>query len=329
MTGACPRRCRCSPSSGCSPSGSFPAARRGGWAQEGIDGQQLIELETGARGALIQLLGGVALILTFVATWLQISDTRKTTDRTLALTSEQQVSERFTRAVGQLQSPRVEIRIGGIYGLEAVAAESPERRAAIVQVLLSYLRRHHAGDADDFEPQGRLLSFNPVCGSVISRNVKDDAQAALSVVVRFADAARPLYQLRRMVLSNVTIDPTSPSAPGADFRRADLRSTALIQAHLVRSRFDGASLEGTNFTWACLRGASFAHATSDRLVTFVGADLTGADFTGARLRNVDLRSADLRGARLPKDPSFLSEAAKDQCTLLPGRPVPAVCRQHP
>src|SRR3954452_24807704 len=104
-------------------------ARR--WAERGIGGKDLVELETGARGALIQLLGGVALILTFVATWLQISDTRKTTERTLKLTSSQQISQRFTQEVEQLNSRRAEIRIGGIYGLESVAAESPSRRPAI------------------------------------------------------------------------------------------------------------------------------------------------------------------------------------------------------
>src|SRR6266511_834052 len=49
-----------------------------------------------------------------VATWLQISDTRKATDRTLRLTSAQQETERFTRAVEQLGSDRVEVRVGGI-----------------------------------------------------------------------------------------------------------------------------------------------------------------------------------------------------------------------
>src|SRR5688572_9514884 len=73
----------------------IPRRQARGWADRGIAGKALVELETGARCALIQLLGGVALILTFVATWLQISDSREATERTLALTSAQQVSERF------------------------------------------------------------------------------------------------------------------------------------------------------------------------------------------------------------------------------------------
>ncbi len=187
-------------------------ARR--WSERGIAGKDLVALETGARGALVQLLGGVALILTFVATWVQITDTRKASERTLTLTSSQQISERFTQAVGQLQAPRVEVRIGGIYGLESIAAESPPRRAAIVQVLLSYLRQRHAAAGFGLDDPEHAHPTNPVCGPVISRNVVDDMQAALSVVVRFADAARPIYQLRRLSLANVRIDPRSPRAAG-------------------------------------------------------------------------------------------------------------------
>ena len=297
------------------------------WAERGIAGKDLVELETGARGALVQLLGGVALILTFVATWLQISDTRKTTERTLELTSSQQISQRFTEAVKQLDSERAEIRIGGIYGLESVAAESSSRREAITQVLMSYLRRQHPNTgSNDIDVGPSAHSMTPVCSSAISRNVVDDMQAALSVVVRYAGSARPTYQLRRMLLANVRIDPPTPQAPGADFRGADLRFTSFAISYLKRSRFDGASLEDTGFTWACLQEASFRGAKSVRGVSFKGADLRGADFTGARFNSVDLRSADLTGARLPKDGSMLEAARKDGCTQLPGKP-PTGCTQ--
>jgi uncharacterized protein YjbI with pentapeptide repeats len=155
---------------------------------------------------------------------------------------------------------------------------------------------------------------------VISRNVVDDMQAALSVVVHYAGAARPTYHLRRMLLSNARVDPPTPQAPGADFRGADLRLTSLALSYLKRGRFDGASLEDTGFYWACLEGASFRGATSARGVSFEGADLRGADFTGARFYSVDLRGADLTGARLPKDGSMVENARTDGCTQLPGKP---------
>ena len=151
------RRARCD----CAVRGlAHPRRQARRWAERGIAGKDLVALETGARGALIQLLGGVALILTFVATWLQISDTSKTSERTLDLTSSQQVSQRFTEAVAQLGSKRAEIRIGGIYGLESVAAESPSRRTAITQVLMSYLsRRHPYKGSGDFDAGPQAHSF--------------------------------------------------------------------------------------------------------------------------------------------------------------------------
>jgi len=116
-------------------------ARR--WAAQGIEGQELAELENGARTTVVQVVGGVALILTFVATWLQISDTRKATDRTLRLTAAQQETERFTRAVEQLGSDRVEVRVGGIYGLQQTAEDSRQRRSAVAHLMLAFLRSQH------------------------------------------------------------------------------------------------------------------------------------------------------------------------------------------
>lgn len=300
------------------------------WAEAGITGKDLAELETSARGTIVQLLGGAALILTFAATWVQISDTKETTDKTLELTSSQQESERFTQAVTQLESPRPEIRVGGIYSLESVAVESPRRRSPIVQVLLAYLRqRHETEDGDHTEPYDSLPPRNPVCGPIITRDGADDMQAALSVITRFATAARPRFKLTRLDLHDFRADPKDLRGLGADFRGTDLRYSYLAQVHLINARFDGAILEGTNFRWACLRGASFVGASSRRGVSFVGADLTGAKLSGSRFDNIDLSGADLSGTGLEPNSPELKGATINSCTRLPWRQrLPANCEQH-
>lgn len=110
------------------------------WA---IEGKELADLENSARSTVVQIVGGLALLPTFAATWAQITDTRTASNKTLGIAADQQVTERFTRAVEQLASAQVEIRIGGIYGLEGVARESAARRSAIAQILMSYLHQHH------------------------------------------------------------------------------------------------------------------------------------------------------------------------------------------
>src|SRR5215210_8526615 len=74
----------------------IPKRQARAWERAGIKGSELAELENSARGTVVQLIGGVALILTFAATWAQIADTRRATDETLDLTAVQQENERFT-----------------------------------------------------------------------------------------------------------------------------------------------------------------------------------------------------------------------------------------
>ena len=339
-------------------------ARR--WARQGIAGTDLAGLETSARGTVVQVLGAGALILTFAATWMQISDTRNATDRTLRLTANQQQSERFTRAVDQLASTRPEIRIGGIYSLEGVAAESSVRRAPLAHILLAYLQQHHRERANRNRLTERFAgeAWPRTCAR---QNLvgDDDTQAALGVVVGLADVARPRFKLN-------ALDLHAFRASDADFRGADLRDTSLVSADLIGARFDRAVLNFTDFTKACLRRASFDSATGWH-VNFYGADLSGADlsraaffgpsFRYARLSGADLRGAnfgtadltgadvtatDLTGATMPRASDLADAdlsgadlsgtglradilervgARIDSCTRLPGRPVPSTCRR--
>jgi uncharacterized protein YjbI with pentapeptide repeats len=271
-------------------------ARR--WRAEGIAGKELAELETSARATLIQVVGAAALILTFVATWMQISDARKASERTLRLTSAQQEAERFTTGVAQLADDRREIQIGGIYGLEGVAAQSPRRRGPVAQILLTYLQKNHRRvQQEERELPGQARD---ACSSSRVALSSDAMQAALSVVVGLADAARPRYKL-------TFVDLQAVDANDADFQHADLTASRLVSAQLSRARFDGATLIAATFRGACLRDASFAGVRTGG-ASFVNADLSSADlsnarlvyssFLGARLRGADLRNAGLRGAVL-------------------------------
>jgi len=51
--------------------------------------------------------------------------------RTLETTREGQITERFTRAIDQLGHAHLDVRLGGIYGLERIARDSPDNRVAI------------------------------------------------------------------------------------------------------------------------------------------------------------------------------------------------------
>src|SRR5918998_1171927 len=90
-----------------------------------------------------QIIGGFALLLGLYFTW-----------RRVEISQNQQVTERFTRAIDQLGAsdddgnPRLEIRLGGIYALERIARDSPERDyQTIVEILTAYIRENAPASA--------------------------------------------------------------------------------------------------------------------------------------------------------------------------------------
>src|SRR5215217_8163404 len=78
------------------------------------------------------------------------AQTQENTQRTLELTEQGQITERFTRAIDQLGAtyettgkPRLEIRLGGVYALERIAWDSPERDySTVMEVLTAYVREN-------------------------------------------------------------------------------------------------------------------------------------------------------------------------------------------
>jgi hypothetical protein len=254
-------------------------ARR--WAAQGIEGQRLAELENGARGTVVQVVGGIALILTFVATWLQISDTRRATDRTLRLTATQQETERFTRAVEQLGSARVEVRVGGIYGLQQTAQDSPQRRSAIAHLMLAFLRSQHPLRRNDerlraieeripFVQRHRDVAAGP-CELTTAR-AWPDTQAALTVLLGFRAALSGPLDLSGVDLIGVR-------APGGDFTGADLQFTALAGSYVPDAKFDNAKVYDADLRLACVQNARF----DDAYVYLSQERAASADFSGADL----------------------------------------------
>src|SRR5215210_6087900 len=96
---------------------------------------------------MAQIAGGLALLFGLYFTWRRV----EISQRTLETQQDQQVTERFTRAIDQLgattddneSKPKLEIRLGGIYALERIARDSPERDySTVMEVLTAYAREN-------------------------------------------------------------------------------------------------------------------------------------------------------------------------------------------
>jgi hypothetical protein len=177
--------------------------------------------------------------------------------RAFALAERGQVTDRYARAVDQLGSDKLDVRVGGIYALERVARDSPGDRATIGEVLTAFIRGHAP-----WPPSlpGQYVATAPI-GQVPKLQTRaPDVQASLWVLGRggFADALDDDHWL----------DLTAADLRRADLRdarlgAADMRFASLQLAYLSGAHLEGAHLEGSDLADARLAGAYLLKAVAD------------------------------------------------------------------
>jgi hypothetical protein len=64
------------------------------------------------------------------------------TARNFILSREGQVADRYTKAIEQLGSDKLDVRIGGIYALERIARDSKKDHPTVMGVLTAFIREH-------------------------------------------------------------------------------------------------------------------------------------------------------------------------------------------
>jgi hypothetical protein len=293
-------------------------------AKERLELQQAqSELQNNARTPLLQGLGGLLLVAGVIATWQQVLISR-----------EGQITERFTRAIDQLGSDKLDIRLGGIFALERIAKNSKADRSTITEVLCAFVRthapwpaglpkhpeHHSAAAVDEHLPllRDRAADVESIL-SVLGRDSlgQDDARPLLALVdLRHADLPHGA-QLSRALLVYANLSYSFMSEvhfEEADLRGANLRRTNLKGGFLSRANLADAYLEGANLRGAHLAQANLVGAQLQQ-TDLRDANLSQADLRQASLRNADLRGADLRNARL--EDTDLAEACADATTVWP------------
>jgi uncharacterized protein YjbI with pentapeptide repeats len=261
-------------------------ARRG---KGGLGEKELFDIENAARGTIGQMLGGVAVISGLLFAWQQLGNTAET----LRVSQQGQITERFTRAVDQLGSDDVTIRLGGIYALDRIAGDSPQDYVPAMQVLASYVR----GDSS----RTAAVSTPGLAGSA-GRDLPIDVQAVLTIL---GGRSVPWPAPRCLDLSGA--DLAFANLTNANLVGICLERTDLANANLAGADLRGTTMSGANLTHADLTGANLSLAVLDsavlRMASMAGANLTeanllNADARGAILPNADLRGANLTGANL-------------------------------
>ena len=232
-----------------------------------LEPEASIPLQIELIKATAQIVLGGAIFGTLYLTWRRVN----AAERTIEVAREGQITERFTRAIDQLGSDKVPIRLGGIYALERIARDSAEDHWPVMQVLM------------DCVPRRQSLDKQPV-GDPSERSVPADVQAILTVLGRLnTKHAEPgtRLNLRRADLR------------WADLRNANFQEAILIEADLCQVQLDHANLQGANLALAELR-CTILKSANLRDAQLAPADLRGADLTSANLQGAKLNGANFQ-----------------------------------
>ena len=235
------------------------------------------------RTTLLQGLAGLFFLITAYFTGRQIKISRQQ----LRVSEDQQIAERFTRAVDQLGSTTRDVRIGGIYALEGIGRDRARDFDVIAEILAAVVREH-----------APLLDPN-----VPSRKQKPDAdvQAVLTVLGRRSSASDRRVDLSHTDLTGANLRDarldkallTVARLANADLSRAKLNGAVLVGVDLRKARLENAELRNSRLIDARLDGARAAGADMRQAI------LTGSRVTGARLVKVRFEGATLTGVNLP------------------------------
>src|SRR5215207_8926065 len=251
------------------------------------------------RRTWAQIIGGFGLLLGLYFTW-----------RRVEISQDQQVTERFTRAIDQLgatddttSKPRLEVRLGGIYALERIAWDSPKRDySTVMEVLTAYIRENTPQAPGPFEESSDAAPTSNEATAEADEGAKQpapweprryraDIQAILDVLRRAPTRVPEEYRTR--------LDLHESDLQGVNLEGADLQEANLWRANLQGAFLIGANLIGAELREANLQGANLQGA--DLQVTYLqGAYLEGAYLQGANLWGAYLQEAYLREASLQK-----------------------------
>jgi uncharacterized protein YjbI with pentapeptide repeats len=240
--------------------------------------QTQAQLQDNTRATLLQGFAGLVLVGGAVATWRQVQ-----------LSRHGQITDRTTRAIDQMASDSIHVRIGGIYALERLAKDSGEDRQTITRILTTFIRTRSPWTAP---PQMNHQHDTPPLDEGMFRLGlrAEDVQMALYILGDrpHPDQERPLY----LSFADLRI----ASLARRDLRGIFAQNTNLAGAWLQGAQLDDAYLKKSDLRQAQLDGASLVNAKLNN-AHLQGANLQGADLRGADLRETCLDGANLSGVK--------------------------------
>ncbi|WP_204105774.1 MULTISPECIES: pentapeptide repeat-containing protein [Spirulina sp. CCY15215] len=258
------------------------------------------------------VVGGSALLIGLFFTWNQ-----------LQITLDSQITDRLSKAVEQIGSDNLSVRIGGLYALERIAIDSDRDILNIVEILCAFIR---VNSPSEFINRGvfataneqylsqeqldkiRQMIFNPP-------RPKEDIQVCLQVIANLVSQkhiSKDEFTQLKLNLSGVNlIGAYIPEGLGLtnffldksnlDFfcapKGRDLTGIRANSANLRGSRLNGAILKNADLSSSFIEGGILTEAILEEC-RFVDSRLDDAMLVGARAKKASFNKARLVKAKL-------------------------------
>lgn len=224
-------------------------------------------------GTIATIIGGIVLYLNF-----------RVANRNTELAESRLIAERFSKAVEQLSSKDLEVRLGGIYALGSIAKDSVGDSRASMEVLAAFIREKSLYVDPKYNTE--IQAILTVLGGLNAERKIEKPNlslkgANLSGFVLVGDFANIDFSEAHLLKA----DPSRANLSDSDLRDANLTNANLSGANLTNSDLRDANLNSANLNKAKLGEAKFK-----------GAFLYNADFRGAEFNKTDFSNTHLRGS---------------------------------
>ena len=204
------------------------------------------------------------------------------------------LNERYQKGAEMLGSSVLTVRLGGIYALQRLAEEYPDRYHNQVMQLLCAFVRHPIGQ--EIPESGQMQRAS--CEEETKEQQGDPFPAAREDV-KSAMTVISIRDERRIQLEK-------QAGFTMNLRDADIRGLSLPDTNLSGADLTGAKLCGVNFWGANLASAKLTYAdlcctrdaVADAGLAVMGASLEEHDSQATIMIDADLSHADLSGANL-------------------------------
>jgi uncharacterized protein YjbI with pentapeptide repeats len=281
-------------------------------SKRNLEIKDYLGLENSLRTTLLQVVGGVIVLVGFYFAW----QNANIANENLNLTLKQRVTERFDKALLMIKDENPEQRMMGFSILNRVSLESSDYTDDVVKLYTEYLKKWSGsrtrgtdGHVSDRVPEDINFLLSGLGKITITPKIaKQNAPRRLS----FRTAASPnIADLVNLDFTNIELRWTIQTInfDSTRFQNGRMNDSRFESCTMRNADFRSISCLGCEWNFSALADAIYDRAQLDH-VTFSKSDLQGASFRGASLREaifidcemarVDFSGADLLGADLSK-----------------------------